>query len=141
MSRTVPKLIARLSAVALAGLLALPAGAVTITSFLAQNRFTVQPLDSVRFQVLPRGQLGVSDAWCAAGDYVIRGLGLSGNTPIWRISNVPRRSGQSMTFSLSSSGAAGSTGLMQLGGTGDGSMSAVAAQQLCWAVGNQRRRP
>jgi hypothetical protein len=85
-SRFLPLLLA-------AGLAASPAAA-----FQAQNNFTVRQLDSTRFEVLSRGGLSASDAWCAAGDFVRRGLRMPGATLIWRISEPPRRSGQSIVF-------------------------------------------
>jgi hypothetical protein len=115
------------------GLLANPASA-----FLAQNDFTVRPLDNGRFEVRPRGKLGVSDAWCAAGDYVIRLLDLPRSTMIWRISEPPRRSGESIVFSLSSQGAASSTGLVGIGSSG-AAVSASHAQALCQTSINNRR--
>ena len=120
-----------LSAALLAGL-AFPAAA-----FQAQNDFTVRQLDSNRFEVLSRGGLSASDAWCAAGDFVIRGLRLSGRTQIWRLSEPPRRSGQSIVFSLSSEGATATTGLATFGG--GNSVSANHGQNLCTAVRDLRR--
>ncbi len=121
-----------LSAAMLAGLAATPAAA-----FQAQNNFTVRQIDNTRFEVLSRGGLGASDAWCAAGDFVIRGLRLSRNTQIWRISEPPRRSGQSIVFSLSSEGATTTTGLASFGG--GASVSANHGQNLCVSVRELRR--
>jgi hypothetical protein len=114
------------------GLAASPAAA-----WQSQNNFTVRQLDQNRFEVLSRGGLSATDAWCAAGDFVIRSRGLPRNTPIWRISEPPRRSGQSIVFSLSSEGASSSTGLASFGG--GPSVSASHGQSLCWAA-NQLRR-
>jgi hypothetical protein len=124
-SRFLPLLLA-------AGLAASPAAA-----WQSQNSFTVRQLDSNRFEVLSRGGLGASDAWCAAGDFVIRGRGLSRNTQIWRISEPPRRSGQSIVFSLSSDGAASSTGLASFGG--GASISAGHGQNICSSLREIRR--
>jgi hypothetical protein len=121
------------SSVVAAALAAGPASA-----FMAQNDFTVRTLEGGRFEVRPRGQLSATDAWCAAGDYAIRLLNVPRGTQIWRISEPPRRSGQSIVFSLSSEGAASSTGLVNLGGSG-ASMSASHAQSLCAASRNNRR--
>jgi hypothetical protein len=115
-SRLIPLLLA-------AGLAASPAAAWQST-----NNFTVRQLDQNRFEVLSRGGLSNSDAWCAAGDFVIRGLRLPRNTQIWRISEPPRRSGQSIVFSLSSDGAASTTGLV---GSGGNSASANHGQNIC----------
>jgi hypothetical protein len=116
-SRLVPLVLA-------AGLAATPAAAWQST-----NNFTVRQLDQNRFEVLSRGGLGNSDAWCAAGDFVIRGLRLPRNTQIWRLSEPPRRSGQSIVFSLSANGAASSTGLAGFGG--GASVSANHGQNIC----------
>lgn len=115
-----------------AGLAATPA-----LAFQSQNDFTVRQLDNTRFEVLPRGGLSPTDAWCAAGDFVIRALGLPRNTPIWRISEPPRPSGQSMVFSLSAEGAASSSGLATFGG--DVSISASHGESLCWASSRLNR--
>jgi hypothetical protein len=114
-----------------AALAASPAAA-----YMAQNDFTVRQLDDTRFEVQPRGGLGSSEAWCAAGDFVIRALGLPGNTPIWRITEIPRRSGESMVFSLTSEGANSSTGLASLGG--GASVTAAHAEALCWGLKDLR---
>jgi hypothetical protein len=121
MTMTLRRLI--LPALMAAGL-AFPAAA-----FQSQNNFTVRQLDNTRFEVLSRGGLGNTDAWCAAGDFVIRGLRLPRNTQIWRISEPPRRSGQSIVFSLSSEGASATTGLVSIGG--GPSVSANHGQNLC----------
>jgi hypothetical protein len=124
-SRLIPLLLA-------AGLAASPAAAWQST-----NNFTVRQIDQNRFEVLSRGGLGNSDAWCAAGDFVIRGLRLPRSTTIWRISEPPRRSGQSIVFSLSPNGAASTTGLV---GSGGNSVSANHAQNICVSLREIRRR-
>ena len=121
-----------LSLLLAAGLAATPA-----LAFQSQNNFTVRQLDNTSFEVLSRGGLSSTDAWCAAGDFVIRALGLPRNTPIWRISEPPRPSGQSMVFSLSAEGAASSTGLATFGG--GLSVSASHGQSLCWAASRLER--
>jgi hypothetical protein len=125
-SRLIPLLLA-------AGLAAAPAAA-----WQSDNNFTVRKVDQNRFEVLSRGGLGASDAWCAAGDFVIRALGLSRNTQIWRISEPPRRSGESVVFSLSSDGAASSTGLASFGG--GASVSAGHGQNICSSLRAMRRQ-
>lgn len=114
------------------GLAASPAAA-----FQTQNNFTVRQLDQNRFEVLSRGGLSNSDAWCAAGDFVIRSLRLPRTTQIWRISEPPRRSGQSIVFSLSPDGAASSTGLAGFGG--GASVSANHGQNICISLREIRR--
>jgi hypothetical protein len=118
-------------------LFAVGVAATPAAAFQAQNNFTVRQLDNTRFEVLSRGGLSATDAWCAAGDFVIRFRGLPRNTPIWRISEPPRASGQSIVFSLSSEGASSSTGLASFGG--GSSVTASHGQSLCWAA-NQLRR-
>jgi hypothetical protein len=114
------------------GLAATPAAA-----WQSQNNFQVRQLDQNRFEVLSRGGLSSSDAWCAAGDFVIRGLRLSRSTTIWRISEPPRRSGQGIVFSLSPEGAASTTGLV---GSGGNSASANHGQNICASLREIRRR-
>lgn len=113
-----------LSAVAVA-LAATPAAA-----YLTQNDQIVRDLGGGRFEVTARAGLSGPDAWCAAGDYAIRFLGLPMATRIWRISEPPRPQGAGVVFSLSSEGAASRTGLAMLG-RDDGSLPAVHAQALC----------
>jgi hypothetical protein len=112
--------------------LAFPAAA-----FQSQNNFTVRRIDNVRFEVLPRGGLSNTDAWCAAGDFVVRSLRLPRTTQIWRVSEPPRRSGQSIVFSLSSQGASATTGLIGIGG--GASVSANHGQNLCIGLRDVRR--
>jgi hypothetical protein len=100
-------------------------------AFIAQNDFVVQRGEEGRFAVLPRGGMSAPQAWCAAGDYALRFLNKPVGTRIWRISEVPRRAGESIVFSFSPEGAASSTGLVMLYGSDDGSLSATAAQQMC----------
>lgn len=104
--------------------LALPADA-----FMAQNRLVVESAPGGQFEVPYRGLSGVADFWCAAGDYVLRGLGLPADTRIFRVSSPPRRGGQGITFSLSPEEAK-TTGLQLL--SGENSLSASFARQLCW---------
>jgi hypothetical protein len=105
-------------------------------AYMTQNDLSVRQIDETRFEVQPKGGLGNSEAWCAAGDYVIRALGLPVTTPIWRITEIPRRSGESMVFSLSSEGANSSTGLVSFGG--GSSVSAAHAEALCWGLEDLR---
>ena len=121
-----------LSAVMTVGLAATP-----VAAFNSQNNFNVRRIDNVRFEVRPRGGLGASDAWCAASDFVIRSLGLPRTTQIWRISEPPQRSGQSIVFSVSSEGAASSTGLASFGG--GASISANHGQNICSSLRDLRR--
>ena len=114
--------VAATAAVSLAG----PASA-----FIAQNSLLVVPEGPRTFNVPFRGTSGNSDFWCAAGDYVIRGLGLRGGTRVFRLSEPPRRSGDGIRFSLDGAGAASSTGLVVFSSGPAGSVSASLAQGLC----------
>jgi hypothetical protein len=105
-------------------------------SYVAQNGERVQGT-AAGFTVLASPGQGASRSWCAAGDFVIRRLGLSRNTRVWRMDEPPRRQGQGVRFSLSGEGAATSSGLARF--PDSGSMSANAAQNLC-IRGNENRR-
>lgn len=102
-------------------------------AYVARNGFVVQQLSNGTFQVVSRGGLSAPNAWCAAGDYAIAVLGVHPGTSIWRMSEPPRPRGAAIAFSLSSTGAATSTGMATLGGNG-ASMVAAAAQNLCSMV-------
>ena len=124
----------RTAAVLLAFTVATPADA-----FITQNGLIAQPHGPGDFTVPYRGKSALTDFWCAAGDYVIRGLNQPPSTRIWRLSPPPRRSGEGIRFSLSPKGAAGSTGIVTLLGAYDGSFSAAKAQSFC-EFRNKRRR-
>ncbi len=100
-------------------------------AFVAPNGFTVQRLANGNFQVMNRGGMSSPNAWCGAGAYAMGVLGVPPGTPVFRISPPPAPRGANVEFSLSSAGAASSTGMATLGGSGNGSMSAVAARNLC----------
>lgn len=114
------------------GLSLIPA---TASAYVAQNGYVVKSDDAGGVMVMPKGRLGVADAWCAAGDFTIRVLSMPGTTRIWRITPVPRTKGEPMHFSFSPEGAETDTGMLTVGGPQDGSMSATLAQQICWTVG------
>ncbi len=97
-------------------------------AYLSQNNQHVTGSEG-RFEVLASPGQGASVSWCAAGDYVVRGLGLPGATRIWRITAPPRKLGQGVGFALSAEGAQ-KTGLIGFG-FGDESLSATAAHALC----------
>lgn len=105
---------ARLILAAAVGLTAFAATVTTASAWIADNGLVVRPIDRTTFEVPYRGKSGPRAFWSAAGDYVVRELGLSPNTRIYRISPPPRRSGQGMTFSLSPEGAQ-RTGLAIIG--------------------------
>jgi hypothetical protein len=108
---------------ALAVVIASPASA-----FVAENDLIVRDAGADRFEVPYRGLSGASAFWCAAGDYVIRELDRPGTTKIFRTSSPPRRSGQGVSFSLSSEGAK-RTGLFILGNPRG--VSASHAKSMC----------
>ena len=83
-----------------------------------------------RIIVASRPGLASSESWCAAGDFVIRGLGLPGTTPLYRLTPPPRRGGEGVTFSLAAEGASERTGLLLLGAA-DNALSAAHAQAMC----------
>jgi len=105
----------------------LPPGA-----FRAMNGMWVIPQTPGTFAVAWNGQSGAPVFWCAAGDYVSRGLGLPDGTRIWRLSEPPRRAGEAIRFSLSADGAASRTGIIAFfGQTPANNFSAVGATSLC----------
>lgn len=121
-------------ALALSALIAAATLASPALAWRASNGFVVQAIDPLHFQVNSRGRMGPSNAWCAAGDYVVKVLGLPYSTPIWRASPPPQRGGDPMLFTLVPSDRHYDTGLAQIGNKGD-SVSAALAQQMCWVVG------
>jgi len=104
--------------------------ATPAAAFTAQNDMRVNPTGNSSFSVPWRGDSAPTAFWCAAGDYVIRGLGQSPSTRVYRTSPVPRRSGQPMDFSLSAQLSVGDTGLAVFG-SDDGGVSAAFAQNFC----------
>lgn len=110
---------------ALSGLAAEAGGA----GFSAVNGLAVQPAGAQDFHVAFGGLTGNDDFWCAAGDYVTRGLGLPPSTRIYRTSAPPRHAGEGVDFSLSDAQATDS-GFSRFGATDKG-MSAAAAQNYC----------
>ena len=102
--------------------------ATPASAFIAENSLIVRSTGGGTFEVPYRGLSGPRDFWCAAGDYVIRELGLPPNTRVYRTSSPPRRAGQGMTFSLSAANAK-KTGLVLLS-RGRG-VTAGHARHLC----------
>jgi hypothetical protein len=115
-----------LSAALAFGLIASPASA-----WLARNNLVVVPDGKGTFNIPYRGKSGDSEFWCAAGDYVQNGLGLSPSTRIWRLSEPPRKAKDGIRFSLSAAGAASKTGLSVYGSGPKGSVSAITAIGVC----------
>jgi hypothetical protein len=109
-------------------------------AFVAPNGFVVQATGSGNFQVMNRGGISSDNAWCAAGAYAMGVLGVSPGTQIYRVSPPPAPRGANIEFSLSSVGAATSTGMSTIGGSGGGGMSAAAARNICNVVTSGGRR-
>ncbi|MGL5010073.1 MAG: hypothetical protein ACRC6I_09330 [Paracoccaceae bacterium] len=99
-------------------------------AYLAQNSLRVTGT-AERFEVLASPGMGATRAWCAAGDFAITILGVPQSTPIWRLSEPPRKAGEGIAFALSPAGAASTSGLFQFGPS-DASLTASAAKALCW---------
>lgn len=108
------------------GLIAGPASA-----FLSRNNLVIVPEGNDTFNIPFRGRSGDNEFWCAAGDYVQRGLGLPANTRIWRLSEPPRRQGEGIRFSLRPEGAASRSGLAVFGSGPPGSVLAITATGVC----------
>lgn len=100
-------------------------------AYTAPNGFQVRNLPNGNFQVMNRGGISASNAWCAAGDFAMGVLGVAPGTPVYRVSQPPPPRGANIEFSLSSAGAATSTGMNTIGGGGGASMPAVAGRNMC----------
>jgi hypothetical protein len=102
------------------------------SAFVALNGLRVEPTGANSFYV-PLSTLTADQAfWCAAGDFVKRGLGMPGKTPIYRLSPPPRKQGKGIEFSLDPAGAADKTGVSIFGNSGPkNSVSATIAYNLC----------
>lgn len=108
---------------------------VPAMAFTARNAVEVQG-SAERIEVQPTAGQAAPESWCAAGDFVIRGLGLPGTTLVYRLTPPPRRSGERVTFSLSPEGATDRTGLLQIGTYGN-AVTAAHAQALCRTGGKR----
>jgi hypothetical protein len=69
-------------------------------AFTAKNGMRVQPIDARTFVVDSPSPDAETQYLCAAGDYVMRALGMSALTRIYRASPPPRKQGQGITFTL-----------------------------------------
>ncbi|MCX7889366.1 MAG: hypothetical protein N2422_06490 [Rhodobacteraceae bacterium] len=98
-------------------------------AFTATNGLVVDPSGGDGFAVPWRGESAPSAFWCAAGDYVIRGLGLPPSTRVYRTSPVPRPRGGAVAFALTAE-AAVEPGLL-VTGSPDRGLSAAHARALC----------
>jgi hypothetical protein len=129
----------RLHSLVLSALLAIGV-AGSAEAYSARNGFNVQSMSNGNFQVMNKGGLSDQNAWCAAGDFAMSVMGVPPGALIYRVSPPPRPRGANIEFSMSAAGAASSTGLATLGGNGTGSMSAVAARNMCNVVMSPNRR-
>lgn len=101
-------------------------------AWLAPNNAVVHAGEAGRFEVRRPG-LSSSQAFCAAGEYAARVLGLPQNARIWRVTPPPRRRGQGILFSISDPGTGSKTGLIMIG-EDNGSISVALASHLCWGA-------
>jgi len=67
-------------------------------AFTAQNRMTVIGTNSTDFLVAFDFVPNETDYLCAAGDFLIRGLGLPSKTRFFRASPPPRKQGKGILF-------------------------------------------
>lgn len=115
---------------ALVASLAAPAQA-----FTARNGMRVTPVDAQSFVVHFPSPDAETQYLCAAGDFVIRGLGLPERTRIYRESPAPRKQGQGITFTLDAAQKTRMALFTSFGGNDDGGISAgVARDTYCTIV-------
>lgn len=119
----------RLPALALSAALAVLAPAARGADFTASNGIAVFPTGPNAFSTGQRSFAGISDHWCAAGDFVVRRLNLSSSTRIYRLPPTRLHAGKGMNFSLDPKGAV-PTGITTFGAKDIG-MSASEARNLC----------
>ena len=74
--------------------------AAPVQAFYARNGMYVTPLDAETFAVEFPSYDNETQYLCAAGDYVLRALGMSALTRIYRASPPPRKQGQGIIFTL-----------------------------------------
>ena len=104
-----------------------------ILSLLASPALAFQSQNGLRV-TQSAGQIEVAPSpGQSAGEFVISQMGLPPSTPIWRLSEPPRKAGQGVMFSLTANGAAQKSGVIQFGDT-DAAFTAAAAQALCWTL-------
>ena len=114
-----------------AALLALATLSGPADAYLARNGLIVEPVGRTGFRMPFTGRAGAADFWCAAGDYARDRLGLAPTDRIWRLTPVPRRSGEPMAFSTLADNATDKTGLVVIFGRDDGSLSVASALNRC----------
>ncbi|QFU07999.1 hypothetical protein PARPLA_02519 [Rhodobacteraceae bacterium THAF1] len=104
------------------------AAASPAAAFRAENGLTVEPVDNATFYIPWRGQSGARHFWCAAGDYVIRELGLPTSTDIYRYDAPVRQQGEGIRFGFDPNRAT-ATGLLRV--QGGKSLNAAYARTFC----------
>lgn len=103
--------------------------ALPAQAFVASNGMRASSTGPQSFAVpYSNGRSSATDYWCAAGDYVIRVMGKSPSTRIYRTSAGPIRK-RGVTFSLSPDGAVASG--LNVFGAKDAGISASLAQVQC----------
>lgn len=112
------------------------AAAAPASAFTARNGMTVTPVEGQSFTVGFPSPDAETQYLCAAGDYVIRNLGLPASTRIYRASPPPRKQGQGITFTLDAAAGTEMALFTSFGsGKGDGGISAgVARGTYCTIV-------
>lgn len=99
------------------------------SAFWAKNGMEVSAVDARTFRVEFMSVESERQYLCAAGDYVIRALGMSARTRIFRTSPPPRKQGQGITFTLDESKKTDLGMLSSFGkNKGDGGISAGSAR-------------
>ena len=127
-------------------LTAVAALAVAITApsvafaFRASNYLRVNPEGPGTFEVIQSGGISAADAWCAAGEFAIRRLGVAGNQPIYLVegrhfARTEQRRRYAYSFSVTPPPEAanftrGIIRALSLRNVGD-SMRAASARQFC----------
>lgn len=121
----------RLALILTAALAVTPASA-----FTARNGMQVAQTANGQIYVDDPAPVTETDYWCAAGDFVTRGLGLSSKTRVWRASPKPRKRAMGITFTLNEAEKAANGGISSFGGgKNDGSLSAgVATGVYCTPI-------
>jgi hypothetical protein len=108
------------------------------SAFIASNGLQVLADGPQTFYVRYQGNSAPTAFWCAASDYAMSVLRAPRSTRIYRLSEPPRRGGDGVRFSLSSEGAASSTGLVVFGNVG-ASITISLAQTYCRGLADNRR--
>lgn len=120
-------------------LLAALAVATPALAFGIEPRLRITQHGGSDFTVGYDSQARLTDYWCAAGNFVTNTLGMPDRTRVYRLSPLPRKAGQGISFTLDASRSVGDTGITTFGGPQDGSMSAGGAvAQFCYTFEIER---